>query len=240
MSFSIRYSVSVFIAFVVLFFAGCKKDAAVSGLPTSVTVSNVKSTISTSPTGALDTFVYTYDGNGRQLSNKTDTVVTSYVYASGTVTMNIALAGEIFTTIYNTNSAGQAISDTKGNTYSYDSLGYLTLLAHTISGGYDSTVYTIVNGNVTTSVLRQIDAATNNTVTTTYTYLSTVDSRNYGLAFLGKQNTNLISTENITQVINGATYTSSYTYTYTFDNQGRVVQQLEASGSDTYTTSYTY
>jgi hypothetical protein len=188
----------------------------------------------------MDTFVYTYDSNGRQISNTTDTVVTSYVYASGTVTMNISLAGEQLTTVYNTNTAGLATSDTKGNSYGYNNLGYLPILAYPVTGGYDSTHYAIVNGNTDTSIQHQVDAATNNTITTTYTYLSTIDSRNFGLAFLGKQNTNLISSENITQNINGATYTSSYTYTYTFDSQGRVVQQLQSSGSATYTASYTY
>ena len=240
MSTRIKFHISVSVMAMVFLFAGCKKDPAISNTPTNVTVSNVKSQITTSPTGVMDTFVYTYDSNGRQLSNQTDTVVTSYVYASGTVTMNIALAGETFTTIYNTNTAGLATSDNKGDSYGYNSLGYLTILSHAVSGGYDSTAYTIVNGNVTTSVQHQIDATTNNTVTITYTYLSTIDSRNIGLAFLGKQNTNLISTENITQVINGSTYSGSYTYTYTFDSKGRVVQQLQASGSDTYTTSYTY
>ena len=238
MPFSIKINLSVAVIAMVFLLAGCQKDKAVSN--GSVTVSLVKSQISTSPTGVMDTFIYTYDSNGRQLSNKTDTVVTSYVYASGTVTKNIALAGEVFTTVYNINNAGLATSDTKGNSYGYNALGYLTILVPITIGGYDSTLYTIVNGNIDSALQHQVDAATNNTVTTTYTYLSTIDSRNFGLAFLGKQNTNLINTENITQVINGTTYTSSYTYTYTFDTQGRVVQQLKASGSDTYTTSYTY
>ena len=81
---------------------------------------------------------------------------------------------------------------------------------------------------------------TNNVITTAYTYLPTIDSRNYGLAFLGKQNTYLVSTQSITQVISGAVYTISYSYSYTFDSQGRVTQQVESSGTATYTTSYSY
>jgi hypothetical protein len=89
-------------------------------------------------------------------------------------------------------------------------------------------------------VRHQTDAGNNNLVTTSYTYLSTIDSRDFGLAFIGKQNTNLISTETVTQLINGSTYTVNYTYSYTFDSKGRVAQQVQSSGTATYTTAYTY
>ncbi len=223
--------------FVSVFFSACKKN---NPTPVTVTVSKVKSQIITSPSGVPDTTVYTYDNAGRQITSLEDTLHTTYTYGTNTVTMSYFLAGQNFGTIYYTNVNGLATSDSRRFAYTYSSWGYLTTLSYTATGVYDSTLYLVSGGNVDTTIRHQVDSATDNRVTTVYTYLSTVDSRDYGLSFLGKKNTNLINTETVTQVINGSTYTVSYVYSYTFDNKGRVTQQVKSSGTATYTTVYTY
>ena len=114
-------------------------------------------------------------------------------------------------------------------------------MSFTGNGNYDSTTYTIANGNVQTEVEHQVDSATDNRVTTTYTYYSNIDNRDYGMNVLsGMPNNNLIKTATIVQVINGSTYTSAYSYTYSYNAQGMVTQQVKSSGTATYTTNYTY
>jgi len=228
----------IVISFIVIsFFAGCGKNPPLS---TNVPISKVKSQILTSTTGVSDTIIYTYDNAGRQASAQTDTLFTTYTYAANTVTMTYMLNGQSFHTIYATNSGGMATSDSKNFMYTYNAGGYLINYSYTGTGLYDSTVYLISTGNVDTSIRHQVDSATDNRITTSYTYLTIVDSRDYGRAFLGKQNTNLINTETVTQLINGSTYTINYTYAYSFDNKGRVAQQVQSSGTATYTTTYTY
>jgi hypothetical protein len=223
------------------FFAGCKKDPG-AALPAKVTISNVKSMITNSATGEPDTVVYTYDNLGRQTTALTDTLLTTYTYSGDTVIMHYLLAGEQFTTFYTLSASGQAVSDSKGNSYAYNSSGYLTRQSYAYGAGYDSIsyLYMLSGLNDSISIQHQQDAATHNLVTIRYTYLPTIDSRNFGLTFLGKQNTNLINTETDSQVLNGSTYSITYTYSYTFDSQGRVTQQVQTSGTSTYTTAYTY
>jgi hypothetical protein len=163
-----------------------------------------------------------------------------YAYHQGSVQMNIALAGDIFTTTYYTNTLGLATSDSKGDNYSYDANNYLTTMWHTANGSADTIFYTIHNGNADTVIQRQSDSLTGNAVTTIYTYLPNTDSRNYGIAFLGTPDKNLVQTETITQALNGSAYSISYNFSYTFDASGRVTQQVMASGSASYTTAYTY
>ena len=222
---------------ITILLSSCKKD---TSAPINVTISKVRSQIITSSSGLPDTTIYTYDNTGRLYTSLEDTLLTTYTYGSNTVTVTSMLAGRTFLTIYNTNSRGLATSDSKSFVYKYSSWDYLTSLSYTGTGIYDSTLYFVSGGNVDNTVRHQVDSATDNLVTTTYTYLSIIDSRDYGLSFLGKQSTNLINTETITQVINGSTYTIRYTYSYTFDNKGRVTQQVRSSGTATYTTAYAY
>ena len=223
--------------FVAVFLVACKKE---TPAPITVTVSKVRSQIITSPTGVPDTTIYTYDNTGRLATSLEDTLLTTYTYGSNSITVTNMLSGHTFLTVYNTSPGGLATSDSKGFVYTYSSWGYLMSLSYTGAGTYDSTLYLVSDGNVNTTIRHQVDSSTDNRVTTVYTYLSTIDSRDYGLSFLGGQSTNLINTETITQIINGSTYTINYTYSYTFDNKGRVTQQVKSSGTATYTTAYTY
>jgi hypothetical protein len=218
--------------------AGCRKQAAISS--GSFTTNKVKMAISTSSTGVSDTFVYMYDSIGRLMTAQTDTVVTAYTYMANTVTVATLLAGQTFLNNYDINMQGLATSDSKGFVYSYDSAGYLIAMSYTLSSKYDSTLYTITNGDVDTIIEHQADAATNNVITTTYTFLTKLDNRIFGLNFLGNQNKYLVSTKNISQNLNGSIYTTAYIYSYIYDSGGRVSQQIESSGSATYTTTYSY
>ena len=226
----------LFFVFAVALFAGCKKDPATVANSSS----RVKTESTTSATGIAYVVTYSYDSSGRQVQSQTDTVVTTYLYGPDTITKTIALAGHYFITGYSTDASGHIISDSKFFKYSYDANGYLASLSYTGNGNYDSTLYTISGGNVTTTVEHQADSATNNTITTTYTYLAHTDNRDYGMAAMGKANTNLIGSQSISQSINGSMATLAYTFTYTYDAQGRVTQMVKSSGSVSYTTTYTY
>lgn len=230
----VKFIVLPALTFLVLFLACCRKDTAI--VSTATTVSLIKTAVIDS--GYVNT--YTYDSLGRQIMAQIDTVVTTYAYGQGYVLQTIALAGEQFINDYTTNASGLATSDTKGYVYIYNSSGYLISKSYTGTGNFDSITYTISGGNVTTSVEHQADSATNNTITTTYTYLPNIDSRGFGLAFLGRANTNLINTVAITQIIGGSTYSVSSTYTYSYDSRGRVAQQVINNGSASYTSTYTY
>ena len=222
------------ILFFISLLASCRKDAAIA--PANTTVSEVKTAVIDS--GYANT--YTYDSLGRQIRAQIDTVVTTYAYSQGSVLQTITIAGVPFITSYTINAAGRATTDTKGYLYAYNSSGYLISKSYTGTGNFDSITYTISGGNVTTSVEHQADSATNNTITTNYTYLSTIDSRGFGLAFLGTANVNLINTVAITQVISGSSYTANYSYTYSYDSRGRVTQQVINNGTASYTSAYTY
>ena len=225
--------VSVITVFIV-FLTSCHKDPSIA--PVASTVSLVRSQVADS--GYATTF--TYDSLGRQIMAQIDTVVTTYTYSPSSVVKTVTLAGETFITTYTTNASGKAVTDSKGYVYTYNSVGYLTSKSFTAVSNFDSVTYTVSGSNVITSVEHQADSATNNYITTNYTYLSTIDSRNFGLAFLSSANVNLISTENIMQVINGSSYNASYTYTYSFDSKGRVTQQTINNGSASYVTTYSY
>jgi hypothetical protein len=226
----------LFIIVAITFFSACRKDPA----PPVAASSHVRSETLTSSSGIAFTIAYTYDSPGRQTASQTDSTITRYVYTSDSVIQTITVANRHFVSAYILGAEGRATSDTRGFIYTYDAAGYLILSAYTPAGSTDSTICTISAGNVTLSAEHQQDSATNNLLTTTYTYLSARDTRDYGMAYKGRANTSLISTQNIVQVINGSTYSSSYSYTYSYDQQGRVSRQVRSSGSATYTTTYTY
>ena len=235
LKFKFLFSLTVIAA--MLFFTACNKDLPIA----SMTTARIKTETTTSPSGVALTFAYTYDSAGRQLTATMDTVVTVYTYATGGITKTITLAGQNFVTTYTINTVGKVITDSRNYVYSYDINGYRTAMTYTGNGNYDSTLYTITNGNLTTAIQHQVDAGTDNLLTTVYTYYSTIDSRDYGMAALqGSPNNNLLKTETIVQQINGATYTSAYDYTYSFNAQGLISQQVRTSGSASYTTNYVY
>jgi hypothetical protein len=231
----IKVSSLLFIlAVVTLLSSGCRKD------PAGDYSHLIKSQTVTSTTGTSYTYTYAYDSSGRQIQAQTDTVVTTYTYSPGVVAVVTVLAGERFPTSYVTDAAGLAISDSRGYSYTYDSHGYLTSLSSQTAGSFDSTIYTISGGNTDTTIRHQGDPSTSNVITAAYTFLSNADTRDFGLTFTGQPNKNLINTQTITQVINGSIVTASYSYSYSFDSRGRVIQQVQDNGSVSYTTTYVY
>lgn len=225
-------------AVAIMVLQSCNKDASVAP---GQTTGRVKTEVITSTSGTMvDSVRYVYDTLGRLLSLKTDTVTTDYVYSSGLVTVTTYLQASIFITTYSTDVNGRAVSNSKGFTYRYDSAGYLIAKVHRTATALDSTAYTVSSGNVIASIQYQTDAATNNVITTTSIYLNITDSRQYGQPLTGNASTNLLSTQAITQVLNGNTYNINYTYSYNYDALGRVATQVQNNGSATYTTVYTY
>jgi len=210
----------------VLFLGSCKKTTSVNGLvQTEVEVATVNGVATTT------NFTFTYDGQGRQIlkqvSGSTVSSV-SYNYGSSGQVVQTTTGTNAGTVTYTLNSQGLASSDGT-NTYSFTN-GYLTTEDDAAGNSLNSTVS---NGNVTGTTVVE------GGVTTIYAYQfsTTQDYRNFGLSFLGKRNTDLVSSESVTST---GTPTQ-YTITYTYDSQGRVLQQtLTPGGSTSYVYTYTY
>ena len=213
------YSIMVFslVASIALF-SGCKKDS-ING--------KVKSITSSSTGTASSTTTFTYDGQGRLISQQGATSTSSISYSQSTVTISTTGGA---TTIYTLNPQGYIASSNNGAVnYAYDDAGFLTTetagansLRRTISNGDIQSETTIINGSTTT---------------TTYTRMSNVDYRDFGLSFQGRSSTHLANTEIVTS--NGSSVT--YTYGYNFDGQGRVINETITSSAGNITTNtYNY
>jgi hypothetical protein len=67
---------------------------------------------------------------------------------------------------------------------------------------------------------------------------NSIDYENFGVSFLGKQNTNPIKQETKTSSTDGGSaHTNITTYTYEYDNIGRITKQMDNNGNHTV---YTY
>ena len=208
-----------------LVMGGCKKTPVVTGFIASQTETN-------SPNGGTPTTTVTtntFDSQNRLVEQQaTSTTPVTLAYSNGQVT--VTQGSNI--TIYTLNSAGYATSDNNGYTYVYDNNGYNTT-ASSHAAGATTSVNTISNGDL------QSSAQTTNGATTTYsyTYLTTVDYRSNGVAFLGKNSTHLVNTLTVSA---GTNNTTVYTFSYTFDSKGRVQTQSLSSVNGTDIISYTY
>lgn len=206
---------------VLLFFGGCKKSNPVNG-----TVRTVVEAYTANGQTTNTTTNYTYDNQGRQvLAAPTVGNSTVTVYGSGSVTQT---TGTTVVT-YQLNAQGLAISDNTGATYTYDNNGFL--LSET-SGPNNSQSNTISNGDISNSTIVVNGVTTN----LTYSYTTNTDYKNTGISFLGKNSTHLISSVLYSQ----GSATVTYTFTYAFDNQGRVLQMTITGNNTTDQFSYTY
>lgn len=194
----------------------CKKNS-VNG--------RVKSTTSTTTGQNPVTTTYSYDGQGRVLTIQDNSGTESYSYGPSTVTVT-NVQGQ--TTIYTLNNQGYAGSDNQGLTYSYDNSGYLTAVAAQGGGSQTSTYQ---NGDEQTRTI-----VSNGTTTILFTYLTNTDYRDYGKHFLGKRNSHVLNSVTVTSGNN----TTTYTFTYNFDDQGRVVTATQTGNNSITTTTYTY
>jgi YD repeat-containing protein len=221
----IIYTLSV-IAFIALF-SGCSKSSTSSNNNNnngSASDLVAKFVNTNSATGASTTYTFSYDSLNRiteeQISD--GTAPAFYTYGTGTVTKTQGTT----TTVYTLNNAGFAASDNQGNTYTYDGNGYLTNVTNTNGA---STVNTISNNNVTSSV----QTTSTGTVTTyAFTYISKANTIKFGDTFTGMADVSLYQTESI----NGF----KYTFTYTYDSNGRASTLKIVSGSTTLSRTYTY
>jgi hypothetical protein len=204
-----------------IFSSGCKKAATIDGHVASYTETKTV----TGQTPVTTTTTLTYDAQNRLTEiQATNSTPTTYSYGSGTVTQ-IQGANQV---IFQLNGSGLATSDNVGDVWVYDNNGYNT--NYTNVGQGVSAVLTISNGNLTSQQYTQ----NNVTSTTSYTYLTTTDYRNYGQAFFGKNSVDLENSESTSPA------NTSKTFSYTFDSKGRVQTQTYISGTTNDVTTYTY
>ncbi len=183
----------------------------------------VKQIVSTT-NGQTTTTVNTFDSQGRLIAQSGGTTI---AYSSSTVTVTYTTGTP---TVYTLNNQGYAGSDNEGITYTYDNSGFLT---GEVATNGNSRTHTISNGDEVSNSLNVGGQIT----TTTYTYLSNTDYRDYGLSFLGKRNAHVLNTRIITS--NGQSVT--YNYSYNFDGDGRVLTEtITGSNGNITTNTYTY
>jgi YD repeat-containing protein len=219
--------------FVLLCVSGCTKSGSSSGGNNNnnngggtTSVSNLVAsfTNTNSSTGASTTYTYSYDSQNRliQLQISDGTPTSTFTYGTGTVTRTQGTT----TTIYTLNAAGFVASDNQGNTYTYDDNGYL--VNETNSDGA-STINTISNGNVTSSVQT---TSTGTTTMYSYTFITNPNTLLNGVTFLGTPDKSLVQTEGINGI--------SYPFSYTYDSHGRASTETIVSGSTKLIRTYTY
>ncbi len=211
------------------------------------------------------THTYAYNTPGQLLQENitnTNPALGNLVYRYEYTPTTLKIAGEgagrpLGETTYLLNSQGLITSPVNTNTtYVYNTEGYLTEITENLSGiGTRKTTNTIVDGNL---VKKEIADPTSQ-LTTGYTYdVSKVNLPNKRI-FEGKQSRNLplksvqnFITTNVTNPPLKTNFTT--TYTYTFDEQGRVKRRVEVltyssgNGGDdptlkeitVSTTDYTY
>jgi hypothetical protein len=188
-----------------------------------VTMTGYKVKTETVSQTGMPTLVYTstYDGQGRLATRSQAGQVTSYSYSSSSVTMT---KPDGSTLVYPLNSEGYAISD--GTYYfTYDRLGYVIFKSR--PGALDIS-YSIANGNTATADV------VGSTATITYSRESDYDTRDFGLAFLGQRDKNLLH-----QMRSGNTIYKTCTYQLEAGT-GKVLSMTEVANAVTTTTTYTY
>jgi hypothetical protein len=182
----------------------------------------VKSLVKTVTSGG-NTSEFFYDSQNRLALIKQSTGnSTAYTFGAGTVTQTDTVGGVAKTTVYTLNAQGLAASNDHGNTYTYDSNGYLI---KSVSSAYTDT-RTVVCGNV---IVESRDGANALTFNEMYSALpDTVGS--IFPAFLGKATRNMIQT----QTYSDGTPPLSYVYDCI---DGRVVTRYGGAGG---TVTYSY
>ncbi len=232
-----KQSILYFSLLTLLIFSSCKKDNSVSngnGNGNSTTTKVVSSIITDNSNGSSITEykTYQYDAQGRVTYANGEIYEENYSYSGNSVVrikLPHILGYSYDTTTFNLNTQGLAVSDSKGGIYTYDGNGYLLRAINydPALGQMDTTVYVMSNSNIISSNVLNIS----NTLIT-YSFSQQKDNRDFGLKFLGKHNTNLISSSTQGNINNN--------YTYQTDAQGRVTTELQTMPSGTITTSYNY
>jgi hypothetical protein len=242
-----RNKIKLFIVIIAIFaVASCKKDnPATSNTGNTVNTGSAgqvkTSSVITSLGGVDDTITTTfaYDTQARVV---TEIIVTShagmlaapdtitYTYTATTVVQNDALNGS---TTYTLNGAGYRVSDNTGDSWTYNSSGYLT--QSIFSGNNTSYTYNSLNQLATQTQLQLGGAA----VTDTFTYPANPVIQQGPTWSTGKSTGDLYTTDVTVQ--NG--YPTTSTFTYTTNSQGKLTEATETSGTSgtvISTTYYTY
>lgn len=214
----------------------CKKDSPNSnnngGGSTTTKVTAAIVTDNSNSGSTTEYKSYEYDQQGRVTYANGEIYQENYSYSGNTVVrirLPHILGYSYDTTTFTLNAQGLATSDSKGSIYTYDGNGYLLRAINydPVLGQMDTTVYVMSNNNIISSNILNIS---NSLIT--YSFSQQKDNRDFGLNFLGKHNTNLISSSTQGSVTDN--------YTYQADAQGRVTEELQTMPSETITTSYSY
>jgi hypothetical protein len=209
--------------------AGCKK--AVTGTP--MAASHLVKSMTTNLNGTLSSASYTYNSQGKVVSVQYSSTF-HYSVSYGADTINYLFYDSAATSpsgsvTYTLNSAGYAITDNQGDIFSYDANGEKTWSREP---GYDSASWTWSNGNTI------VQNDTMYGVITQYinSYLTTLNTLNFGEPFLGKYVKNLVNT----QTVISAGSSQTFTYSYQFDSEGRVTQLTKSGNGYLELDTYTY
>ena len=218
------------IAFIALwlicFSASCRKCATASN--------KVKTAIIYSYPLGYDTITYTYDQDGRRsiLHNRFGTF--RYLYSANTIEEIDSTNSGLDTTTLSLNAQGYVVSTSSGGIDRYDNNGYPSQIQG--NGGLLFT-YVYQNGDL----IQFCNVQPNYDDTTTYSYYSLIDNRDYGIPFFGKSSTHLAKTFfNSPNTFYDTYQVQSGSYTYSFDQYNRVVAQTISGpsgvlGINTYT-----
>src|SRR5579871_2722141 len=183
----IFFSLNLVTAICFCLLSSCSKSSSSGNNGGGTTVSDLVASFSNnnSSTGVTTVYTFTYDSQNRlieeQISDGTPTA--SFSYGTDTVTKTQGTT----TTVYALNNAGYAASDNQGNTYTYDGNGFMT---NETNPNGSSTVNTISNNNIVSTV--QTTAGGASTTTYTFTFGTKPNSLKYGLTFLGAPDADVI------------------------------------------------
>ncbi len=225
-----------FIAVALSTFFGCKKGADAKDLTGKVKI--LQSTFS-GLADSRDSFVYNTDGNIQEIVRGAGGG-TTYTYDDATHITEAQYNGAgdlIQTTKWHLNSDGLVDSATLlfGGNYSYEVFRYdngghkvhmdFYTAAHTLDAVYD---WVITNGNSTNyNYTDELGNFLGGQTTVFNDKLNSIGTEQIGQSFLGKASKNLpVSAQ---QSIGGST--NNYTWTYTFDSQGRMATSIQNDGS---------
>lgn len=205
-----------------------------SSFQKTVESNKVKSETNISDT--IEKFLYTYDSTGRL-------IVSEYRKQNIKRTYDYGIQDSIIITDWSNNGhrSRQAwLIDIDGHLlkglnvkHTYDQHGFLIESVYDLLPHVRKEVFTIFKGDI---IKRQVLDDGKVTAITNYTYFNFPDNKNYGQSFRGQRSVHLEKTK--TEHDKGTTKTS--TYSYTFDNFGRVITKTVSCSDSSSTWAYTY
>jgi hypothetical protein len=210
----------IFLFSLVILFSGYKDPKADSRVKTVTTLSNAVTTVNH----------YCYDSLGRCAYNWYDGGDTAYFFYEKNKVIQKSNQSVMTFTL---NNKGYII-DLDGITNTYDDSDYLI---KTDDGRITKSILTISNGDIIKAINIQIyDSAIQNCDSAILSYYQQFDTRNYGLPTYGRENIHLLKIQRIYSSKGG--YMTSYTYS--FDELGRVKKETTKTSTSVWVHTYTY